>query len=322
MPKKKTHDEFVSEVFDLVGHEYYVVGNYKRAHDKIEIKHNKCGKVFKVRPSAFLYGTRCSHCFRPEKKTQQEFKKEIFNTVGKEYSVIGEYKNYHSKILIKHNVCGYEYEVRPGHFITTGRRCPKCNGGVRREGYNLNEHVYEFSNGEYEVLSEYKNTKTHVLMKHNICGTSWEVRPDNFFSGKGCPTCNESLGEREIRKYLIENNISFQSQYKFDDCRNERSLPFDFAILNEEEVICLIEFQGEQHYREVDYFGGKEGLAKRIRNDNIKLQYCKSRNIPLLTIKYDEDVEDKLDEFINCYVNPEPSTSGNSVKVQRLDKVT
>ena len=307
MARKKTHDEFIIEVFDLVGDEYSVVDRYTKGHEKIEIKHNTCRKTFKMRASAFLYGQRCSHCFRLDRKTQNEFENEIFETVGNEYSVLGRYKSYHSKILMKHVTCGYEYEVTPGHFLKTGRRCPDCNGGVRRKSYNLNNHVNEYSNGEYEVLSGYKNTKTHVLMRHNICGASWEVRPDNFFSGKGCPACNESLGEREIRRYLTENNISFQGQYKFDDCRNERSLPFDFAIINNEKVVSLIEFQGKQHYREVEYFGGKEGYTKRIRNDNIKLQYCKTNNIPLLTIKYDENIEDKLDDFLKYYANPEPS---------------
>lgn len=307
MAKKKTHDEFVNEVFDLVGDEYYVIGEYVRGSDKIEIKHNKCGANFRMRASAFLYGQRCSHCFRSDRKTQEEFETEVFESVGIEYSVIGKYKSYHSKILMKHAVCGYKYEVTPAHFLVTGRRCPECNGGVRRKSYNLNEHVEEYSNGEYEPLSKYENSKTHVKMKHNKCGHVWMIKPENFFFGKGCPACKESLGERRIRKHLSKKNISFQSQYKFDDCRNKRSLPFDFAIMNNEKVIGLIEFQGEQHYREVEYFGGKEGYAKRMRNDNIKLQYCKSNNIPLLIIKYDEDVKEKLDNFLKYYANPEPS---------------
>lgn len=307
MPRKKTHEEFVKEVFDLVGHDYTVVGKYTTTNKKIELKHNSCGKVFNMRASAFLYGQRCSNCFRPEKKTQKEFEKEVFDLVSDEYSVLGEYKNNKVKVLMKHNICGHEYDVTPGHFFTTGRRCPKCNGGIKREDYNFNEHVHDYSNGEYKPITDYKNNKTHVLMKHIICGTTWEVRPDNFFSGKGCPVCNESFGEREIRKYLIKNRITFQSQYRFDDCRNKRPLPFDFAIMNKDKVIGLIEFQGEQHYREVDFFGGKEGLVQRKKNDNIKKRYCKDNNIPLLIIKFDEVIENKLNDFFKYYANPEPS---------------
>lgn len=307
MAKKKTHDEFVEDVFNEVGSEYSVLGKYNKAHEKIEIKHNYCGKVFNVRPSAFLYGTRCSHCFRPEKRTQKEFEKEVSDLVGNEYSVLGEYKNNHAKVLMKHNTCGHEYKVTPAHFFTTGRRCPKCNGGVKRTGYDFNKHVREFSAGEYEPLSEYQNTKTHVKMKHVVCGHTWDIKPENFFYGKGCPACNESLGERKVRIYLTKNKIPFRGQYRFDDCKNEKPLPFDFAILKDKKVISLIEYQGEQHYRPVPYFGGIEGYNKRVKNDNIKLEYCKSNNIPLLTIKYNENIEEKLDRFIKYYANPEPS---------------
>lgn len=308
MPRKKTHAEFVAEVLDLTNHEYSVLGKYTRGHEKVEFKHNICGEVFDMRPSAFLYGQRCSHCFRPEKKTQKQFVDEVSELVGDEYTVLGKYKSIHVKILMKHNTCGNEYQVTPGHFLVTGRRCPNCNGGIKRKGYDFKKHVVEFSNGEYRALSDYTNSKTHVSMKHITCGHTWNIKPENFFYGKGCPSCNESLGEREIRRLLTENKISFQGQYKFDDCRNERSLPFDFAIMKNKKVISLIEFQGEQHYRSVPYFGGLEGYNKRVKNDNIKLEYCKTKNIPLLTIKYDENIVDKLNEFLKYYANPEPST--------------
>ena len=31
-------------------------------------------------------------------------------------------------------------------------------------------------------------------------------------SNSGCPICKESKGEKEIRKYLLKNNINFISQ--------------------------------------------------------------------------------------------------------------
>jgi hypothetical protein len=40
MSKRKTHEEFVNEVYELVGEEYKVVGEYRTARIKIEIKHN------------------------------------------------------------------------------------------------------------------------------------------------------------------------------------------------------------------------------------------------------------------------------------------
>lgn len=39
------------------------------------------------------------------------------------------------------------------------------------------EEVRQQRGDEYTVLGQYKGNKTKILMKHNTCGTEWEVRP-------------------------------------------------------------------------------------------------------------------------------------------------
>ena len=299
MAKKKTHEEFVSQVFELVGNEYTVLGKYEKGHQKINFQHNKCGGIYEVRPSAFLYGARCSHCLRPEKKTKKQFEMEVQKLEGEKYSVLSEYKGNKDKVLFRHNVCGYEYEVMPIHFLFSGRRCPRCNGGKFKDRPNFKEEVTQYSNGEYTALEDYKGYNNHVLMKHITCGHEWLIKPANFFNGKGCPICCESVGEREIRKILTESNIEFESQFKFPDCKNVKPLPFDFAILVDNKVAGIIEFHGKQHFKEVDFFGGKEGFQKRVKNDKIKKNYCQIKNIPFLEIHYNENIESELDVFLN-----------------------
>lgn len=48
----------------------------------------------------------------------------------------------------------------------------------------------------------------------------------------------------------------------------------------------LIEYDGIQHFKCVDYFGGEIGLKKIKKNDLIKNNYCMVKNIKLLRIKY------------------------------------
>ena len=59
---RKTTDQFKREVENLVGKEYKVLEEYKRADIKIAMKHNICGKIYTVKPSNFLSGCRCSWC--------------------------------------------------------------------------------------------------------------------------------------------------------------------------------------------------------------------------------------------------------------------
>ena len=95
-------------------------------------------------------------------------------------------------------------------------------------------------------------------------------------------------------------------QYSFKDClsNNNHLLFFDFAIFNQQNnLVALIEYQGEQHYFPISCFGGVERLEKQQENDNIKKEYCKKANIPLYYINYNENIENELNKIlINCYV--------------------
>jgi hypothetical protein len=69
MPRQKTHEEFLQQVFDLVGDEYQVLEQYQRTATKLSMKHITCDNTFLVRPADFLRGTRCPICFKQAKRT-------------------------------------------------------------------------------------------------------------------------------------------------------------------------------------------------------------------------------------------------------------
>lgn len=49
-----------------------------------------------------------------------------------------------------------------------------------------------------------------------------------------------------------------------------------------------IEYQGEQHYRPIEIFGGEEAFKNIVARDERKLMLCKKNNITLLYWKYDD----------------------------------
>lgn len=61
----------------------------------------------------------------PRKKTDAEFRKEVFELVGDEYTVLDKYVDSQTKIRMKHNKCGNIWLVGPSHFLHK-TRCPKC----------------------------------------------------------------------------------------------------------------------------------------------------------------------------------------------------
>jgi hypothetical protein len=126
---KKNTEQFNNEVFDLVGDEYAVLGKYIGANKPILVRHNVCGHKWNIaRACTLLNGACCPKCFTDKiTKTDEQFKKEIFELVGNEYTVLGKYINTDIPILMRHNNCGFEWDTTAPSNFKQGSRCPKCS---------------------------------------------------------------------------------------------------------------------------------------------------------------------------------------------------
>lgn len=165
--------------------------------------------------------------------------------------------------------------------------------------------IYELVGDEYTVLSEYQNMEKHVIFRHNCeeCGNyEFVVTPAHIMDGRGCPSQKHKImksyihirvssGEKAISDFLIDKNITFIPQYRFEDCKNINSLPFDFYL---PDYNMCIEFDGAQHSQVVKAWGGEEGLKIRQENDAIKNRYCLNKNIHLLRIPYTKESDISL----------------------------
>jgi len=205
-------------------------------------------------------------------------------------------------------VCGYEWRASVGSRVR-GNGCAVCAGQEVLKGYNDLESNYP------EIAKEWHPTlngslKPSDVTCHNdqrifwICehGHIWPSIIAHRTNGTGCPICNVSKGEKEVLELLKKHNIVFKIQYKFDNCKYERPLPFDFAIMNtKNELVFLIEYDGKQHFEPIDFANKGEKWAKEQfelvqTKDKIKNNYCKKNNIPLLRIPYTEF--DSIEEIL------------------------
>jgi hypothetical protein len=109
----------------------------------------------------------------------------------------------------------------------------------------------------------------------------------------GCPKCRKYKFEIETQKILDLYNINYEQQKSFIGCKNKNSLKFDFYLYD---FNLCIECHGQQHYKEIKYFYGKEGFLKRLKKDQIKRDYCIENDIMLIEIPYWErkNLEDYL----------------------------
>ena len=98
-----------------------------------------------------------------------------------------------------------------------------------------------------------------------------------------------------IIKFLQENNVTFVEQKTFDNCKYKQKLQFDFFL---PDYNMCIEFDGIQHFKPIEAWGGKSELTNIQKKDKIKTNYCQDNKIKLLRIKYNEKVDKKLIEYL------------------------
>lgn len=158
------------------------------------------------------------------------------------------------------------------------------------------KNVYDMTNYEDEnirVIERNGSDNQQVALwscycKH--CGNIFTTRGSSIRFGyvQSCG-CVHSKNEQNITKLLLDNNIEFATQYTFPDLKGkERALRFDFAIFKNGVLSHLIEYQGEQHFKQVD---GKWGENFELNQyyDQLKREYCKIHNIKLIEIKFNQE---------------------------------
>jgi hypothetical protein len=145
------------------------------------------------------------------------------------------------------------------------------------------KEVYEMHGDKYIVQSIYTNCKSNVIVYCVNCKDTFPIRPDHLLNNHGCFKCSSSRGEKRVDAFLDLNFIKNIPQYKFEDCKCKRELPFDSDL---PDYNLCIEYQGIQHYLPVELFGGEEQFKKQQLYDDIKRKYCLDNNIKLVEIPY------------------------------------
>lgn len=191
--------------------------------------------------------------------------------------------------------------------------CPYCSGRYPSEENNLlldnpklcEEWNYGKNDKKPEDYTPHSGKKVWWLCKE--CGHEWPVSIDsrNKKNGKGsgCPECNESHGEKRVKKWSGENNLPYDKQYSFDGLVGLGGNPllYDVPIFYDEEktqLRLLIEYDGEGHYSEKPF--GKKSFQRTQAHDKIKNEYCIKNKILLIRIPYWEfdNIESILDNIL------------------------
>lgn len=146
--------------------------------------------------------------------------------------------------------------------------------------------------GKLTVIKQVESFRGHsAWLCQCECGNQKIINSVELKNGQtlSCGCLRSSFGEEKIEKILKENNIIYKKEYSFDDLLSEKKkkLKFDFVIFNKKnEIQCIIEYDGEQHYLEKTNNFWSDTLEKRQQRDKIKNEYCIKNNIILYRIPY------------------------------------
>lgn len=147
------------------------------------------------------------------------------------------------------------------------------------------------------------------------CGCGQYVMVSTYgLTKRGTKSCgcirNEkvSTGENLLISMLNEYNIAYKYDYGFADCKGVKGkkLRFDFYLFD---YNTIIEYDGAQHFRPIEYFGGKEAFDTLTKNDAIKNDYCKTHSIILVRIPYTSTKEEISKIIQNIITDPVTTTA-------------
>lgn len=205
------------------------------------------------------------------------------------------FKNHRSEWLCKCHNCG-KYVIVNSHNLRSGHT--KSCGCLVSEKLRTDLTGQTF--GYLEVLGYDKSVNENPYWKVRCknCNREYSISSDALKRQTSCG-CISSPGEKKINELLSQHNITFTSQKTFEGLvgKNNNKLRFDFAVYVDGVLSHLIEMQGIQHYYNI-FNIPQEEYEYRLSLDEKKRKWCKNNKIPLIEIKYDEEI---TIEKLLCY---------------------
>ena len=218
---------------------------------------------------------------------------------GDKYEYVGEALK--TKMSLIHYICPKHglQEQRYDVHVDQKCGCPYCSNytrlslGERKERFLKKAHK-KFGNLFTYNMDEYQNNDAPISITCSIHHYTFKTTPDTHIrKNGGCPICAMSSGEYEIFAWLRKHGIENIPQYHI--CNENTNLDLnclvvDFYVPSRN---LFIEFNGEQHYKEIKYFKRNKdwSLEKQQQRDQTLRDYCQRHGIRLLEIPFDQQGE-------------------------------
>ena len=290
----KTTEDIIEDFRKIHGDKYdYSKVDYKKWNIKVCIICPEHGEFWQT-PNCHKMGQGCPKCGGHMRSNNEDFirKANMKHHFRYNYEKVN-YINNQTKVCI---ICPEhgEFYMRPNHHLK-GIGCPKCSDKYHmstdeyiEKANRIHSHKYDYSE------TVYINNKSNVYIICPKHGGFWQ-NAKHHLKGSGCPLCCQSHLERDTEKFLVEKEIKYEREKRFEWLGRQR---LDFYL---PEYNSAIECQGIQHFKPVSFGGNLDAneLFKQIRrNDERKKLLCLQNGIKLFYVNFDEDIVNKLNNVI------------------------
>lgn len=204
-----------------------LIGDYTGCSGKTFIDYNCGHEPYHVIISAYKRGNKCPMCAKDERRVENN--DAFLKILKKEHKLITPYVNEVTKVLIdfgcnhgKTWITPHQYKKKPGCLECGRERRVEHNNKIRE----LSMKKVEVARGKfiellnkdgYELMTEYTNSYTKVLIDFK-CGhePQW-VYPTNYKTRPYCKVCNNIKNKEICKEELLEileiNNHKLLSEY-------------------------------------------------------------------------------------------------------------
>jgi very-short-patch-repair endonuclease/ribosome-associated toxin RatA of RatAB toxin-antitoxin module len=262
----------------------YTKVSFNKLSDVVTIICQKHGE-FNKKATLHLHKSGCVYCCKNKSNIihisdvkEKLHRNKYFNFV--DFDV---YKNNTQKIEVYCKKANHKSLVDARHLFNNNVNCSYCSNVRSHTTAEWIEKAIDRHQSKYDYSeAEYSGSKNKIKIICPTHGPFYQV-PILHINGAGCRSCNRSIGESIISDILNMMSVKFESQKSFDGLKYKNKLYFDFYIPSHN--LC-IEFDGVQHHKAFDFFGGSEKLKDTQLKDEIKNQFCLNNNFNLLRISY------------------------------------
>lgn len=302
--REKRFEDFIRKAKQIHGDKYeYDITTYKNNKIPIRIICPIHGEFFQA-IGDHLKGYGCSKCSGKYKPTTEEWIQKV--------APVYNYKYDYSKVVYKDNktpvtvICPIhgEFYPLPNNHAKGVSGCPKCKGveiGKRcratteefiKKARKIHGDKYDYSKVEYIK----KDVPVTIIC--SIHGEFYQL-PSSHLQGCGCQACNfKNQGILYSKVKEIFSYLRLEQEESPEWLENQR---FDIYC---KEYNFAVEYDGEQHYKPIEHFGGESNFELVVERDRLKNEKCIKNNCKLFRVKYgysEEDFEELISN-INSYI--------------------